>query len=70
MSIVVAASPSGIPFARAMSGEPEIVSRALASESSCDISVIRDRSGFDALEVEWTALFERVGRPEQLFRRC
>ena len=68
MSTVAAALASRIPFARAMSGEPEAVSRALASESSCDISVIRDRAGFDALEVEWTALFEQVGRPEQLFQ--
>ena len=68
MSTAAAALASRIPFARAMSGEPEAVSRALASESSCDISVIRDRAGFDALEVEWTALFERVGRPEQLFQ--
>jgi CelD/BcsL family acetyltransferase involved in cellulose biosynthesis len=68
MSTVAAASASRIPFARAMTDESEIVSRALASESSCDVSVIRDRTGFDALEVEWTALFERVGRPEQLFQ--
>ena len=68
MSTAAATSASRIPFARAITEEAEIVSRALASESSCDISVIRDGAGFDALEVEWTALFERVGRPEQLFQ--
>lgn len=30
--------------------------------------LIDDRSGFNALEAEWTALFERAGRPEQLFQ--
>ncbi len=30
--------------------------------------LIEDRSGFNALEPEWTALFERSGRPEQLFQ--
>jgi CelD/BcsL family acetyltransferase involved in cellulose biosynthesis len=68
MSAVAAASASKIPFARVMTGEADVVSLALASEASCDISVIRDRVAFDALESEWTALFERAGRPEQLFQ--
>ena len=68
MSAVAAASASRIPFARVMTGEADVVSLALASEASCDISVIRDRVAFDALELEWTALFERAGRPEQLFQ--
>ena len=68
VSSSAAASASRIAFARVISGEAEVVSRALASESSCDISVIRDRAGFDALEMEWMALFEHVGRPEQLFQ--
>lgn len=67
MSSAAAASASRITFARVMTGEAEVVSLALASEASCEISIIRDRAGFDALEAEWTALFERVGRPEQLF---
>lgn len=52
--------------ARVMTGETE--SGALASESSRCLSVVTDRSGFDALEAEWTALFERAGRPEQVFQ--
>jgi CelD/BcsL family acetyltransferase involved in cellulose biosynthesis len=35
---------------------------------SCDIAVIRDRAGFESLATEWTELFERAGRPEQLFQ--
>jgi CelD/BcsL family acetyltransferase involved in cellulose biosynthesis len=58
----------GASFARAMTGEAETASSVLALEDCCDISVVVDRAGFDALELEWTALFERVGRPEQLFQ--
>ncbi len=57
-----------VPFAGATAGKAEAASPALASEDRCDISVVADRAGFDALEAEWTALFERVGRPEQLFQ--
>ncbi|MBA4132441.1 MAG: cellulose biosynthesis protein CelD [Hyphomicrobium sp.] len=32
------------------------------------LQLIDDRSGFNALEAEWTALFERAGRPEQVFQ--
>lgn len=32
------------------------------------LHLIDDRSAFNALEAEWTALFERAGRPEQLFQ--
>ena len=32
------------------------------------LRLVDDRSAFNALEAEWTALFERAGRPEQLFQ--
>jgi CelD/BcsL family acetyltransferase involved in cellulose biosynthesis len=33
-----------------------------------DIDVVRDRSGFDALEAEWNDLYRRAGRDTQLFQ--
>jgi CelD/BcsL family acetyltransferase involved in cellulose biosynthesis len=59
---------SWIPFGRVMTSEAEVASLAPAFEGCCDVSVVADRAGFDALEVEWTALFERAGRPEPLFQ--
>ena len=34
----------------------------------CEIRIVTDRSGFDGLEADWTALFARAGRPDQLFQ--
>ena len=31
--------------------------------------IVRTRAGFDGLEAEWTALFERAGRGEQMFQQ-
>ncbi len=46
--------------------------RPLASVSGArapiSLHLVDDRSAFNALEAEWTALFERAGRPEQLFQ--
>jgi CelD/BcsL family acetyltransferase involved in cellulose biosynthesis len=41
-------------------GEPMSVSR--------DISIIRDRRGFDALAGEWNDLFDRAAQPEHIFQ--
>jgi CelD/BcsL family acetyltransferase involved in cellulose biosynthesis len=68
MSFIAASFAPRFRFARLATGEMEVSSRALAPESFCDVSVVRDRAGFDALETEWTALFERAGRAEQLFQ--
>lgn len=32
------------------------------------IAIVRERAGFEALEPEWNALFERAGRSEQMFQ--
>jgi CelD/BcsL family acetyltransferase involved in cellulose biosynthesis len=47
--------------------------RAPASAARADgaahrISIITERAGFDALEAQWNALFERAGHPHQLFQ--
>jgi CelD/BcsL family acetyltransferase involved in cellulose biosynthesis len=34
----------------------------------CDLALVSGRAGFDALEAEWNALFERAGRSTQLFQ--
>jgi CelD/BcsL family acetyltransferase involved in cellulose biosynthesis len=53
---------------------PVRYTRGLAAEATegyaapISFGLIEDRSGFNALEAEWTALFERAGRPEQLFQ--
>ena len=41
---------------------------AAASLADIEIELVTDRSAFDALEVEWTALFERAGRSAQVFQ--
>jgi CelD/BcsL family acetyltransferase involved in cellulose biosynthesis len=38
------------------------------SSAACELAVIADRAGFDALEAEWNALFARAGRPCQFFQ--
>jgi CelD/BcsL family acetyltransferase involved in cellulose biosynthesis len=38
------------------------------SRCSTYFATITDRAEFDALEEEWNALFERAGRPHQLFQ--
>lgn len=44
-------------------------SRTHAAEAAaCDLAWVSDRAGFDALEAEWNALFERTGRDTQLFQ--
>jgi CelD/BcsL family acetyltransferase involved in cellulose biosynthesis len=42
--------------------------RAPQSSEKCEFALIADRPHFDALEAEWNALFERAGRPHQLFQ--
>jgi CelD/BcsL family acetyltransferase involved in cellulose biosynthesis len=39
-----------------------------ASTSACHIENVSTRAGFDALETQWNALFERVGRADQVFQ--
>src|SRR5262249_29689814 len=47
---------------------PRPTDRAPQSSAQCEFAVIADRARFDALEEEWNALFERAGRPHQLFQ--
>ncbi len=44
-------------------------SQAAVQTPVCDLAFVSDRAGFDALEAEWNALFERAGRSTQLFQR-
>lgn len=41
---------------------------AAAGFADIEIELVTDRSAFDALEVEWNALFERAGRSAQVFQ--
>ncbi|HMK89006.1 MAG TPA: GNAT family N-acetyltransferase [Methylocystis sp.] len=54
------ASRDVAPFLTLASGAP--------GAHACAIDVIRDRAGFEALRADWTALFERVARPEHVFQ--
>lgn len=36
--------------------------------TQCALALVTDRAGFDALEDDWNALFERAGRPCQVFQ--
>jgi CelD/BcsL family acetyltransferase involved in cellulose biosynthesis len=47
--------------------EPTVSLTRLKQEPLVVFEVIRARAGFDALEGEWNALFERCGRSEQMF---
>ncbi len=47
---------------------PRRTGRALPSAGNCELALVFDRSGFDALEDEWNALFARAGRAHQLFQ--
>jgi len=58
--------------AREASGDIRIVKegrQAAAQTPACQLAFVRDRAGFDALEAEWKALFERAGQSTQLFQR-
>ena len=68
MSPAAATASLGVPFAGSARAELDADLRVLACESTREFCVISDRAGFDGLEGEWTALFERAGRPEQLFQ--
>jgi CelD/BcsL family acetyltransferase involved in cellulose biosynthesis len=43
-------------------------SRAQAVTAATEFTLITDRTAFDALEGEWNALFDRAGRPTQVFQ--
>jgi CelD/BcsL family acetyltransferase involved in cellulose biosynthesis len=65
-------------IAQARSTEPYAVSGAdrpnaqiaptKSTADSVDFVLITDRAAFDALEAEWTELFDRAGRPTQVFQ--
>lgn len=59
---------SRVDYTRIAQDDFEIARMTSQLGGSCDIAVIRDRPGFDMLAGEWTELFERAGRPEQLFQ--
>ena len=47
-----------------------VIAPSLARASAkLDVEIIRGRTGFEALETEWNALFERAGRSTQLFQQ-
>lgn len=45
---------------------PRLMSSAGLSQN-CDLSLVTGRAAFDALEADWNDLFERAGKPSQLF---
>ncbi|MEL6290829.1 MAG: hypothetical protein AAFQ44_03445 [Pseudomonadota bacterium] len=48
----------------------DVIAPSLARASAkLDVEIIRGRTGFEALETEWNALFERAGRSTQLFQQ-
>ncbi len=59
------ALPRSVPV---RNGQETAAEAAGRPTSPISFGLIDDRSGFNALEAEWTALFERAGRPEQLFQ--
>src|SRR5690242_2112385 len=52
------------PFGRAVAERIEAAARA----DVWDLALIDTRAGFDGLESEWNALFERAGRGTQMFQ--
>jgi CelD/BcsL family acetyltransferase involved in cellulose biosynthesis len=61
------------PTAREADRRPRLGSAAERIETPAvspawDLALVTTRAGFDALEAEWTALFERAGRGTQLFQ--
>ena len=52
------------PVAALPDAEPATPSAATALE----LTMITGRAAFDALEAEWNALFDRAGRPAQVFQ--
>jgi len=55
--------------AEASADEPAQRSEAAAIDHpSVELALVTERSAFDALEADWNALFERAGRPSQVFQ--
>ncbi len=55
------------PFASIADAAKRTGSQAKAA-SVAEFALITDRAAFDALESEWNALFDRAGRPAQVFQ--
>lgn len=53
--------------ARTVAAHTGALVRSVAT-AAVDYAMITDRAAFDALEAEWNALFERAGRPAQVFQ--
>src|SRR5262249_31241053 len=39
------------------------------SPPECELALIAERAQFDGLEAEWNALFDRAGRPQNVFQQ-
>jgi CelD/BcsL family acetyltransferase involved in cellulose biosynthesis len=59
---------SPIPAAVSNTGGPAGPVPATAALTICDLALVTGRAQFEALEPEWNALFERAGRPWQIFQ--
>jgi hypothetical protein len=55
-------------FPHALTPEYPTSAIALPSRTSAELEAISQRAQFDALEPEWNALFDRVGRPCDIFQ--
>ena len=47
---------------------PERRANTVDAAQDIELSLITDRAAFEALEADWNALFERAGRPAQVFQ--
>lgn len=61
-SVPSASGPGSRPLAQAVQGLPA------AAAGTVTFDIVSTRAGFDALEADWCALFERAGRPTQAFQ--
>ena len=61
-------APQHTARATASAGPLTSAAELQAADPSAIFEVVRSRAGFDALEPEWNALFDRAGRSQQLFQ--
>jgi CelD/BcsL family acetyltransferase involved in cellulose biosynthesis len=62
------ATPSPAPASRNTTSPAVDPTPAKNPLTNCTLALVTDRAGFDALEDDWNALFERAGRPCQVFQ--
>ena len=56
------------PWASTAAPEASAAAIAVSASSRCELALITGRAQFEALELEWNALFARAGRAWQIFQ--